>query len=158
MPRNYSANLKETINSTGAAESPLILLEIAHADLATPIRVVNDNQDLVSNGNIFIALAFRVTLPDDLEQGLPRAVIAVDNVGRDLTAWIEASGGGQGATVRLMQVLRSAPDVIELDITLDLTNVKMNMLEVSGQLGYDDILNRPAVPLTYRPDVAPGIF
>jgi hypothetical protein len=158
MPRNYSRSFQETINRTGAPEVPRVLLEISHPGLATPVRVVNDVLDLVSNGNTYTALAFRVTLPDDLDQGQPRATIAIDNVGRDLTAWIESSAGAKGATVRFMQVMRSAPDVIEWEVTLDLNNVRMNMLEISGQLGFDDILNLPAIPLTYRPDVAPGLF
>lgn len=154
----YSRTFKETINSTGAKEAPLVLLEISHPDLATPARVVNDNQNLVSNGNTFIAVGFRVVMPDDLDSGEPRSTIAIDNVGRDLTSWIEASGGGKGATVRMMQVLRSAPNTIEWEVTLDLTNVRQNMIEVSGKLGFDDILNLSGIALTYRPDVAPGLY
>lgn len=158
MPRNYSAGFKEVLNDTGATEVPLLLLEITHADLASPIRVVNDNQNLTSNGNLFVAIAFRATLPDDLDEGMPRAQLAVDNVGKDLVAWLEASNGGQGAQVRMMQVLRSAPNTIEWEMTLDLNNISMDMLEVRGTLTFEDILNQPAVPLTYRPDVAPGLF
>ena len=158
MPKPYSNTFKETINATAARESPLLLLEIEHPALTTPIRVVNDNQDLAHLGNTFTALAFRATLPDDLEQGQPRAQLAIDNVGKDLVSWLEASGGGKDATVRMIQVLRSAPDIIEWEVTLSLTNVRMNMLEVSGTLGFDDILNLPGIPLTYRPDTAPGMF
>lgn len=158
MAKPYTRRFKEVIHSTGAKEAPLLLLEINHVDLTTPIRVVNDNQDLVHNGNTFTAMAFRATLPDDLEQGNPRATLAVDNVGRELTQWLELSGGGRGATVRMVQVLRSVPNTVEWDVTLDLADVQVNLLEVSGSLGFEDILNLPGIPLTYRPDVAPGIF
>jgi hypothetical protein len=158
MPRNYSAAYNEKVNSTGADESPLLLLEITHADLPSPVRVVNDNQDITSNGNLFVALAFEATLPDEPEEGMPRAQLAVDNVGKDLTYWLESSGGGQGAQVRMMQVLRSAPDTIEWEVTLDLNNVSLDMLRVRGTLSFEDLLNRPAVALTYRPDVAPGLY
>lgn len=158
MPRNYSSAFQASVNATGAAEKPLILLEIDHADLATPVRVVNDTQDIIHNSDTFTALAFRVTLPDDLQQGLPRAQIALDNIGRELTQWLEASGGGQGATVRFIQVLRSDPDTVEWEITMDLTNVGMDMMQVTGVLGFSDLVNQPGVPLTYRPDTAPGLF
>lgn len=158
MPRPYSANFKEMVNSTGAAEAPLLLLEIAHVDLLEPIRVVNDTQDLLHNGNTFVALQFRATLPDDLEEGEPRATLAVDNVGRELTEWLELSGGGRGATVRMLQVLRSAPNTIEWEVTLDLADVRVNLLDVTGTLSFDSLINLPAIALTYRPDVAPGIF
>ncbi len=158
MARSYSNTFKEKSNSTGADEAPLYLLEIDHADLSSPVRVVNDNQDLVSNGNTFVAMAFRVTLPDDLQHGLPHAKLSVDNIGRELTQWLESSGGGKGATVRIMQVLRSDPDTLEFDITMDLSNVSMSMSQITGTLGFEDLLNRPAVPLTYRPDTTPGLF
>lgn len=156
--RNYSNRFRETTARTGAPEAPLMLLEINHADLIDPIRVVNDTDDITSNGELFTAVSFRTTLPDDLDQGNPRAGLAVENVGRELTQWLELSGGGQGATVRMMQVLRSDPDVIEWEVTLDLNAVRQTMPEVTGQLGFDDLLNLPGIALTYRPDVAPGLF
>lgn len=220
----HSAHYKETVASTSPAESPLLLLEISHADLAEPIRVVNDTDDfpygsayewqanhvyaagekmippsiegepnyngrfyqctvggasgatvpalpatvgqtVVDNaatwscaGNQFKALAFRVKKPDDMEQQLPRAELAVDNIGRELVGWLEQSGGGRGASCRMMEMLRSDPSVIEWEVTLDLTNIQINALEVSGSLGFEDLLNKPAVPITYRPDIAPGLF
>lgn len=157
MPRTYSSHFLESIGNT-SGEAPVYLLEIEHADLATPIRVVNDTQDLVSNGDTYIAFAFRVTLPDDLEGQLPRARLSIDNVGRELVQWLDSSGGGQGATVRIMQVMRDDPDTIEFEITLDLVNVSQNVIEVSGELGFEDTLNLSGVPIRYSPDVAPGLF
>lgn len=158
MAKDYSRSLLEKMNATSADEVPLLLLEITHLDLSQPIRVVNDNQNLESNGDLFVAMAFRAALPDDMENQMPRAQLAVDNIGRELTDWLDQSGGGEGAQVRMMQVLRSAPDVIEWEVTLDLSNVRMNMLEVTGELGFEDLLNKPGIPMTYRPDTAPGLY
>lgn len=158
MAKPYSDAFKANINAVAETEAPLVLLEITHPGLAEPVRVVNDNQDIVSRGFRFVALAFQIVLPDDLEEGLPKATLAVDNVGRELTQWIEESRGGAGATVRIMQVLRSQPDVIEWDVTLDLSNVRMDAATVQGTLSYEDLLNRPAVTLFYRPETAPGVF
>jgi hypothetical protein len=97
-------------------------------------------------------------LPDDREGQMPRAELMIDNVGKDLVEPLEASNGGEGATVRIMEVLRSDPDTIEWEATLDLKSVRFVQMEVTGALGYEDILNRPAVLLAYRPDVAPGLF
>ena len=163
MPKPYSRSFIETVSRTSAAELPRVLLEITHSALTVPIRVVNDNQDLVSNGDTFIALGFDIVLPDETDRQLPRATIEVDNVGKgpdgnSLADWLEQSTGGQGAQIRIMQVLRSAPDTIEWDITLDLSNVRLKFLKVTGDLGFEDILNRPGIPLTFRPETAPGLF
>ncbi len=225
MPTNHSRHYREVTAATSADESPVILLEIVHPDLAEPIRVVNDAQDFPYGfdyhwapgnavainaiavpaddedgnpgytgkyyrcitagvtgaiepawpnvvgatvadgtavwecaGNQFKAIYFRCRKPDDSEGQLPRAELSVDNVGKELVAWIETSGGGKGATCRMMEALRSAPAVIEWDITLDLTDIKISPVEVLGYLGFEDLLNRVAVPFTYRPETAPGIF
>ena len=158
MPKNYSAGYQEVINATGADEAPHILLEISHPGLTEPARLINDTQDLPSNGQLFVGIPFQIVLPDDLEEGAPRATLQIDNVGRELTQWVESSGGGEDATVRIMQVLRSAPDVIEWEVTMSLSNVHMTMAVVSGTLTYDDLLNRPSVTVLFRPETAPGLF
>lgn len=158
MSRQYSSQFKSTLAKVSAEEAPLVLLEINHASLTTPVRVVNDMQDLTSNGNLFIACPFRYVLPDDFENQLPKARLAVDNVGRDLMYWIETSAGGNGSTVKMMQVMRSRPDTIEWSITMNLYNVQVTMKEVSAELGFENLFAKPAVLLQYRPDNSPGIF
>jgi hypothetical protein len=153
----YTANFKEKTGSTSGVE-PVYLLEISHPQLVAPIRVVNDTQDITSNGDLFIACAFRVKLPDDMATQMPRAELAVDNIGRELTQWLEASNGGRGAQVRMMQVMRDTPDIIEMDVTLDLFNVRQNMIEVSGELGYQQVLDQPALTATQTPENQPNIY
>lgn len=157
MP-DYSAAARKRINATSAPELPVMLLEITHADLTTPVRVANYSEDITHQGNVFTALAFEITPPGDYSAGLPRAGIRIDNVGRDLTDWIESSNGGRGARARLIQVLPSAPDTVEWDIAMNLENISMTAQNVSADLAFNDVLNLPAVALNYRPDVAPGLF
>lgn len=158
MAKDLSSDFKKRINAVSSDERPLVLLEIDHTDLTSPIRVVNDTDDVVSNGNNFIALAFRITLPDQKEQGLPHASLEVDNIGKEMVSWLELSGGGQGATVRVMIILRSNPDIIEYDITLNLSNVVLTQETVSGDLTFEDIMNKPSFNVTYRPHTHPGLF
>ncbi len=158
MPRSYSSALKRKHNATAGDEVARILLEISNPALSVPIRVVNDTLDLVSNGETFVAFAFEVTLPNDARGQLPKAQLQLDNAGEDLTEWIDLSRGGKDSSVRFMQVLRSNPDNIEWEITLDLTNVQVTWTTVGGELGFENLLNRPAVALTYNPATAPGLF
>lgn len=158
MARSYSAQYKSTLAKVSAEEAPLILLEINHVALTQPVRVVNDMQDLTSNGNLFIACPFRYVLPDDFENQLPKAKLAVDNVGRDLMHWIETTSGGQNSTVKMMSVMRSRPDLIEWSSTMNLYNVQATMKEITAELGFDNMFAKPAVALQYRPDNTPGIF
>ena len=158
MPRAYSAEYKSTLASTAAPEAPIILLEIDHSALTTPVRVVNDTQNITSNGVEFIACPFRCKLPDDFENQLPKAQLSVDNVGKELMYWIETSGGGQGATARFIQIMRSRPNQIEWEITMNLSNVKATVQEVTADLGYANIFTRPAISMRFDPFTSPGIF
>ena len=158
MARNYSAQYKGTLAEVSPEEAPLVLLEINHPALTAPVRVVNDMQDLTSNGNLYIACPFRFVPPDDFENQLPKAKLAVDNVGRDLMYWIETTSGGQGSTVTAKYVMRSRPDTVELSITMNLYNVQTTMKEVMADMGFDNLFAKPAVGLQYRPNTAPGIF
>lgn len=158
MAKAYSNRFKELVNATSAGEAPLLLLEISHPGLTQPARVVNDAQDIIVQGQRYVALGFQAVLPDDLEEGLPRATLVMDNVGRELTQWIESSQGGRGAQVRMLQVLRNEPDIIEWEVTLSLSNVRLDAGTIQGTLTYEDLLNRPAVTLFYRPETAPGLF
>lgn len=156
--QTYSAEYKSTLASLSPPEMPVVLLEIDHPDLSTPVRVCNDTQNLTSNGNQYIAVPFRFVLPDDVEQQAPRARLAIDNIGRELMQWIESSAGGQGSTVRVMQVMPSRPNQIEWEISMNLTNVQATMAEVSAEIAFENLLSRTAVNVAYRPDTHPGVF
>lgn len=158
MARVYTSEFKSTLAQVSAPEAPLVLLTINHPELATPVRVVNDTQDLVSNGDTYIAMPFRCTLPDDFENQLPKARLSVDNIGKELMYWIETSNGGNGSTVTMSQVMRSRPDTVEWSITMNLYNVSCTMQEVSGELGYENLFSRKAIQLQYRTSNSTGLF
>lgn len=158
MPHAYSAAYKSTVSSVSAPEAPLVLLEITHPTLTSPIRVVNDTQDITCNGDLYIGYPFRFIPPDDFENQSPKATLAIDNVGKDLMYWIETSGGGSGSLIKIMSIMRSQPDLIEWDITLELSNVRASMAEISADLGYENLYSKSAISKKYRPDNSPGLF
>lgn len=126
--------------------------------LSEPVRVVNDSEDVTSNGFLYIACPFRYVLPDDFEGQLPKAKISIDNVGRDLMYWIETSNGGNGSNVKFLQIMRSRPDLIEAEIEMQLQSVSVTMKEISAELGYENLLSKPAVAMQYRPENSIGLF
>ena len=68
------------------------------------------------------------------------------------------AAGAEGATVRLMQVMPSALNVIEWEITLELSNITIDTWQVSGDLGFEDLMGKAACPMVYNKHTAPGIF
>lgn len=155
---SYSVPARRNLLATTPSDPFLVLLEISHPDLIIPIRVVNNTVNFTSQGNEFIAIPFEITLPDSKDQQVPKARLTVDNIGRELTQWLEVSQGGKGAKCRIMQVLASDPDTIEFDMTMDLTGLSINNSIVSGELGFRDTLNQSAVSVRYEPRTAPGLW
>ena len=158
MTQSYSSEYKSTLAKVSAQEAPILLLEIDHPQLTTPVRVVNDTEDITSNGNLYIACPFRYVLPDDFEGQIPKAKISIDNVGRDLMYWIETSNGGNGSIVTFKQIMRSRPDLVEAEIEMQLQAVSTTMREITAELGYENLLSKPAVSMAYRPENSPGLF
>jgi hypothetical protein len=158
MPKTYTSNFNKTINSVSADEFPLILLEIDREDLVSPIRVCNDATDITHAGNLYTALPFEITLPDDPETGMPVATISIMNVGKELTQFIENADWTQETTAKLIQVMRSAPDVAEWSITMVMSDIRMNSMSITAKLGFEDIFGAPAVTMKYTATVAPGLY
>lgn len=154
----YTNKAKRALNATSAEEPVLELIEITHPDLAVPARFVNDTQNITCQGNLFYATAFRLTRPDDVDQQTPQAKLSVDNIGRELTQWLEVSNGGKGARCRVMAVLRSEANTLQFDMTLDLTGISIDNMEVSGALGFQNTLMQPAVTVRYDPLTSPGLY
>lgn len=156
--RDFTDKAKENLLSVSADEPFLVLLEISHPDLETPIRVVNDVQNVTSQGKEYTGMPFNVTLPDDIRSQIPHAILEVDNIGRELTTWLEYSRGGQNAKCRIMQILKSDPDQIELDITMDLTEMVITNQTVKAKIGFVNVLGQAAVTTTFTPRSAPGLW
>lgn len=114
--------------------------------------------DLLTYTEDYIAFAFKLQLPEDIDKQLPSIPLTMDNIGREMTQWLEMSNGGRGATVEIFQVMRNAPDVTEQSFSLSLLNVKQTMTEITASLGYENFLDAPCLTATYTPETAPGVF
>jgi hypothetical protein len=155
---SYSSNYHDVIQSLSPRESPLTLIEFSHP-LSESVRLVNDAEDLVSNGKKYIACSMAVSWPDDQDNNQPRATFGIDNIGNMFSRMLEDTVGLYGAKVTISKVLRSAPNVVEgIVMGLSISSVSLTMESLNFQLSQDDTLNIVAVPETYRHETTPGLF
>lgn len=172
----YSRKARRNLLATSPDEPFAVALEITHPDLVVPIRVVYDTVDMEIEGELYKACRFELVLQDDVPDQVPTATLAVDNIGRELTQWLEYSNGGRGAKCRVMQVLRSSNEDyaaedyfaedystasavdIEGEYRLDMFRMSITNTQVSSQLGYRDLFGLSAVAVRYDPRTAPGAF
>lgn len=155
---NYSDGLKINVNRLNAIEKLLILLEISHPFLNTPVRLVNDSSDLLSNGENFIAMPFRVRRQDDIQGELPKVTLTVSNIGRTLVKWIDSTGGGKDAVVSVMLARRSNPDLIEERLDLAIESVNISTEVIVFNLVVQNNLTKRAIKYIYDAKRTPGLF
>lgn len=134
----------------------LVLLTMTHPSLAVPIRVVNNNEDVVSRGNNYIALGFEVSLPGEEPDRPTLASLKIDNV--DRTVIVALRQILTPPLVTLEVVLAGTPSTVEASFTgLILRNVIYDEATITGELAFEQILVEP-VSISIVPARFPGLF
>ena len=157
MSRTVTAAQHAAVASLDA-ELHRLALEISHPDITDNVRVVADRVDHSIEGNTYQAVRFSGVLPNDQEGQVPQASLRIDNVGRPLIEWIEASNGGRGASVRLMVVQHAAASDIVWEITMKVGRIVITAEHVTVTLTKRKLLGRPAVKIRHDPRRSPGLF
>lgn len=156
MPRTQSQRAVAAQNAQQTDEVFVVLLTLSHPTLAQPIRVCNNNENVVSRGNTFIAVAFDIELPgeDDSRPGL--ATLRIDNVDRAVLLALRQIA--TPPTARIEVVLAATPDVVEVDFAgLILRNAIYDDLYVTGELAFEQIIVEP-VSIAITPARFPALF
>lgn len=55
------------INDPSTDEIPLAIVELDHADWVGSLRLVNNTEDITSNGDTYFAAGFEIAMPDQVE-------------------------------------------------------------------------------------------
>lgn len=153
-----SDNAKINLNALSAKSPYVVLVDINHPTFDEIIHIVADTQDFIdSTGTVYKWLPLEISMPSDSSKN-PNARLQIDNVGKILTEQIEKAKGLSGGTCRLRTIFRDHPDDVIQDYVMDVTNMDMNIATVTLSLGFEDLLNRPAVQVQFRPETTPGLF
>lgn len=136
---------------------PLELLEMTAPSFGAVLRIVNDTQDWVSQGNTYIKCPFRFTLPVDQAGQTPRSQLEVDNVGRGVTDDLERVQPNELVMCRYLITDRATPNVIARRMLLPLSQVRAAGAVVTAQIGVDFFMRQQAVKLRGNPHTLPGI-
>ena len=153
-----------------AGDTHVFALELDHMALAQPVRIVADGTDDVETylapyeieGHQYRCVAFQAAPPQDKEGEVRTALLQIDNVGRDLMEWVEATDGGRNVRMRLMEVSRPPAGATDATVVWDVT-LPVNLSEATNQrlrvsLSQDPMFGRPAVKRRHDPVTSPGLF
>ena len=133
MSRTLSSTFLSAVFAQETTQVFLCILDIIHADLDETIRVVNNTEDIVSNGNTYIGFPFSISLPADVENQLPAMSLSIDNVDRTIVNAVRTISSPP--IVSLSVILASAPNTIEMGpIEMTLRQVDYDDKVVTGTL------------------------
>jgi len=154
--RALSSNAIASQNAEATGEAWLILLAINHASLAQPIRVVANNENLISNGALFVAWDFDIVLPGEDADNPDTARLTIGNIDPLIIRNLRQISGPPSVTIQV--VLSSTPDTVEVEFAgLALRNAGYDAGTISGDLAFEEILTEP-VATTLTPAMFPGLF
>ena len=155
MTLSSTATASALAHETG--EVWLMLAEIDHPALRTPARIVNNPTNIISNGNTFISLPFSINLPSD-NDSTPEITMKIDNVDRSINDIIQSIPAGNPPTCKILIVLASQPNTVEVEFDATLKSIDCDVTEVSAIFGPEDILNEPYPGDYFVPSQYPSLF
>lgn len=155
--RTVSTTATEAMMSPQTGEVFLVILEITHPDLPTPIRVVNNTQSVTSNTNEYLPTAFSFILPAQEDGKIGNSGLTIDNVDRTIVKTIREIKDFPSVTASV--ILASDPDVIEAGpFEFQLRGVSYTRNTVSGDLIYESHMLDNLGTIRYKNLTFPGLF
>lgn len=156
MARNLSTAATTSINAQSTEEVWLTLLTIDSPELTVPLRFVNNNESLVSRGDVYLAFPFDLEFPGQDEENPGEARLTIDNIDRSIVNFIRTIFTPPSVSIEV--VLASSPSTVEAGFyNMTLRNVTYDAKAVSGLLKFEDIVVEP-VTYAMTPERFPGQF
>lgn len=135
----------------------LVLLKIEHDSLEESIRVVNNKEDITSNGELYTAFPFEISLPDETQDTLGQCKLRIDNVDRRIVEAVRLCTGVPKMTISV--ILADSPDIVEFGpLDMNLSVVEYDSFIVDATITYDDVLNQSFPKDKFIPSMFPGLF
>lgn len=154
-----SDRLALLITKAQMSEAFFLLLTLNHPTWAQPLRYVNSQSDLNSNGVLYKARGFSVPMPTQSKIELPEVSLTINNVDREVSYKVASITDRRPGTAILSVIASGAPDVVEAGpANLRWTNPTLTgetyTLTLTPYAGLQD-----TYPMhTYSPAYYPGLY
>ncbi len=138
--------LLPVVNQSSTNQAFLFLLTFTTP--GSVIRVVNNNEDIVSRGETYTAYPFNIVLDADTGEKQPEIKLTIDNVDQYLVEMIR--GLLDPPAIKLELILSGSPDTVEKTIDyLRLGNVNYDAMSIQAIMRPINILQRKFPSTSY---------
>lgn len=156
MVRAVSSAGRASLYAQDTAEVWVVLITIEHADLPAPIRICNNTEDVVSDGETFTAWGFSPVLPAETDGELPAIELALDNVDRTFTTALRAITSPITLTEQVVRA--SDPDDVEAEFVFESRVIHYEGTSVRIELASESLLIEAFPGDLYTRTTNPGLF
>lgn len=168
---SLQAAIKEAYASAPSDEVILFTIEMRHPAFTEPLRVVRDMQNLTARLEddapenpgeevLFIAYPFDIKPPDMDEYGKPELTITIDNVGREILAYIEQAVR-QRAVIDVTYRLYLASDLSgpqnNPPMTMQVTTISANPTSITMVASFSDLSSKAFPKQMYTLEQFPSL-
>ena len=138
----------------------IVLFELNHASLSTPLRRAGNTEDITSNGNVYTAAGLKAALPDDVPDELPEVTVILEDISQEFIAAIRSidSVVSDRPTVTTSIILASAPDDILMSFDWEVKESIFNGPIAQFRLAFQDLLREPFPGQRFLPSNFPALF
>lgn len=138
MARVFPASTREVIEEWRSGDVVIILATITHPEMSEPVRLANNNEDVVSNGLTYLGFPFKIELPSETDDA-PKGRMGIQNVDRRIGLEILSVRHLAPSKLRIQVVLASDPDSVWLDYkNFSLRDVRGDALQITGVIDKRD--------------------
>lgn len=167
MARTISTTMRGALNASESGDVVAVLLTITHPDLPAPIYLSSDPTIAISTvpviygtlsrGNNHIFVPMSITLPDDKDDTLSQAKLAISNVEREMIVAVRTTSTPAQVAVELVRA--ASPNTVEIDYpVMDLVSAEADASTITLTLSMDSMLAEPYPADTLSPAGFPSLF
>ena len=157
MSRTLSSGTLEALLAPQTEQLFFVIVEIDHTDLGSPLRIVNNTEAVVSNGDTYQPLAFKFTPPVEADGTIKSAAIVIDNVDRQLVEAMRTILTAADVTASLIR--GATPNVIEAGPwAFKGREASFTSKHVSLSLVPDNPMRRTVSIVSYKNINFPGLY
>jgi hypothetical protein len=157
MARNISTSSREEILASQSDKVFLLMLKISSDELTTPLYFVQNNEDIVSNGNTYKAIEFSANIPTEDNGKVQDSSISISGITRQVTEAIRSIVNAPD--VEMFLVRADIPDIVEGGPWyFKLRSISYDVNTITGSLRYETALNRNLSTIKVTNQTFPAVY
>lgn len=157
MPRVVSPEARKALQAQTTGEVFLVCVKVSHADWVDDLRMIQNNEAVTVNGDIYLPVAFNFTPPVEEDGSIKQSQLSIANVDQQIIANLRLLK--HNPQVEAFVIMASDPDTIEVGPWhFDMRNVSYTDTMISGDLHPSAPLLRLSSGTHYKNNTFPGLY